>query len=135
MKYLTTGGVAPLLPVHAPSAGGLFLAPRKVGKTDVKERTMTTNEERCGHCGTVNEWGRDRCKHCGQPLTASGENAMRESSAAGEHGGVLAPELDFAPSVEPGMSFPLGEPVVGAIEPMDEVESPGRREGLPQRRS
>lgn len=95
---------------------------------------MSTKEERCGNCGTINEPGRDTCKQCHQPLTASAESGMRANIEAGGHGGVLANEPDFAPGVEPGMSFPLGSPLGAGMAP-DATETDRPHEGLPPRRS
>lgn len=97
---------------------------------------MSTNEERCGNCGTINEPGRDTCKHCHQPLTASAESGLRATIEAERHGGLLADDLDFAPGVEPGMSFPLGAPLGAGMVP-DAVDNETDRphEGQPQRHS
>lgn len=42
----------------------------------------TTNEERCGNCGTINPLGQDNCIKCGEPLTASAGMAERANAEA-----------------------------------------------------
>ena len=51
---------------------------------------MALNPVTCGNCGTENPPDRDFCTNCGQPLTASGDEGLRENLEAQDHGGLIA---------------------------------------------
>ena len=50
---------------------------------------MSTNEERCSNCGTINPVGQDKCVKCEMPLTASADEALRSHLAAESDAAVM----------------------------------------------
>ncbi|HEY8598393.1 MAG TPA: zinc-ribbon domain-containing protein [Thermomicrobiales bacterium] len=56
---------------------------------------MSTNEERCSNCGTINPEGQDKCVKCGMPLTASAEEALRTNLAAQQDSALMGVRNDM----------------------------------------
>lgn len=71
----------------------------------------STNEERCGNCGTVNPLGQDTCIQCGQPLTASAETGLRTNLDAQGDAAVMGGRDDMT--------------TMGTGSPGDEPRDPG----------
>lgn len=49
----------------------------------------STNEERCGNCGTVNPIGQDKCIKCGMPLTGAAGQGLRTHLAIEDDAAVI----------------------------------------------
>ena len=83
---------------------------------------MSANPITCSNCGTENPAGQDFCRKCHQPLTASAEEALRESQDAQDREDLLGsgPQVNLDPA----------RGVIDLPLPAD-VE---RHEGLPPRR-
>ena len=96
---------------------------------------MSANRIECSQCGTVNDPGRDTCAKCGAPLSASADEGLRTQVAAQEHGAVLAPEKEIAPTVEPTTAGTFGAPALLDADPTDQGAMSPPHEGRPLRRS
>jgi uncharacterized membrane protein YvbJ len=48
----------------------------------------------CGNCGTENSVEEDFCTNCGEPLTRSGEQAMKAHEEAQDTGSILGPDTN-----------------------------------------
>jgi rRNA maturation endonuclease Nob1 len=71
---------------------------RRLAGFNAKEYVMGLGTT-CGNCGTENSIEEDFCTKCGQPLTRSGEQAMKVHEDAQDTGSLLSPDTNEKNSV------------------------------------
>lgn len=69
---------------------------------------MTSNPIVCGTCGTENSPDEDFCTECGLPLTASGEQGLRQNEKAQDQGGVLGGDSAAPDGIAPSPTTDIG---------------------------